>query len=78
VLKELSATRKPGASVFRFPNTDFARSKIDFVELAGIEIPDAPQLGRPMRPSGQVRFVVGKDIEKQLVILEFQLFHTRV
>src|SRR5438034_10261276 len=41
--------------VERRPNFYLTRSKIDLVELAGKEIPDAPQLGRPMWP-GQVRF----------------------
>ncbi len=61
-----------------FADFDLARFEIDFLELRLLQIPNCLQLGRPMRPSGQVRFVVGKDIEQQLVLLEFQLFHIRV
>jgi hypothetical protein len=46
-----NANQASDVSLFWFPNTYFSRSKIDFVEFAGVEIPDTTQLGRPTRSS---------------------------
>jgi len=65
-------------SVFRFSNTDLARSKIHFVELGFVEVPDRMQFRAPMGTGGEVRSVLGKNIQQQLVVLEFKSHHVRI
>src|SRR5205823_13738357 len=65
-------------SVFRFSNTDLARSKIHFVELGFVEVPDRMQFRAPMGTGGEVRSVLGKNIQQRLVVLEFKSHYVRI
>src|SRR5436309_13987207 len=56
-------------SVFRFSNTDLARSKIHFVELGFVEVPDRMQFRAPMGTGVEVGSVVGKNMQQLLVVL---------
>src|SRR5213083_967013 len=78
-------TRPPSRSLgegwshlFRFPNSDFARLKVDFIEPAGLQVPNRVQLSAPNRTGSKIGFVRGPNVEQELVALEFKILELRI